>query len=78
MQVTLERSAQRFLVRNPYPTKFRHLLRVTEATSRFPERDTLILLLCVTCGMRLTEIARLEVHHVLAKSGPRRRNIPAR
>ncbi|MFP4898765.1 G1 family glutamic endopeptidase [Paraburkholderia sp. BR14261] len=41
------------------PAKFRHLLRVTEATSRFPERDTLIVLLGVTCGMRVTEIARL-------------------
>ncbi|MGF6649665.1 integrase/recombinase XerD [Paraburkholderia youngii] len=49
--------------------KFRHLLRVTDATSRFPERDTLILLLGVTCGMRVTEIARLEVRHVLTRSG---------
>ncbi|KUZ89148.1 integrase [Burkholderia ubonensis] len=57
------------------PAKFRHLLRVTEATSRFPERDTLILLLGVTCGMRVTEIARLEVHHVLTKSGKRREEI---
>ncbi|WP_126284754.1 tyrosine-type recombinase/integrase [Burkholderia stagnalis] len=56
--------------------KFRHLLRVTEATSRFPERDSLILLLGVTCGMRVTEIARLEVHHVLTKSGTRREEIP--
>lgn len=39
------------------PAKFRHL-RVTEATSRFPERDTLILLLGMTCGMRATEVAR--------------------
>jgi|GEM_PF-6722864 len=53
------------------PAKLRHLLRVTEATSRFPERDTLILLLGITCGMRVTEIARLEVHHVLSKSDVR-------
>jgi integrase len=51
------------------PAKFRHLLRVREATSRFPERDTLILLLGVTCGMRITEIARFNVRDVLAKSG---------
>ncbi|WP_116138091.1 tyrosine-type recombinase/integrase [Trinickia diaoshuihuensis] len=57
------------------PAKFRHLLRVTEATSRFPERDTLILLLGITCGMRVTEIARLEVHHVLLKSGTRNEEI---
>ncbi|WP_063934531.1 tyrosine-type recombinase/integrase [Burkholderia pseudomallei] len=55
--------------------KFRHLLRVTEATSRFPERDTLILLLGITCGMRVTEIARLEVHHVLSGSGTRKEEI---
>jgi integrase len=42
------------------PAIFRHLLRVTAATSRFPERDTLILLLGITCGMRVTEIARIE------------------
>lgn len=57
------------------PAKFRHLLRVTDATSRFSERDTLVLLLGVTCGMRVTEIARLEVQHVLTKSGTRREEI---
>ncbi|MFT0174475.1 hypothetical protein ACLKMY_36865 [Paraburkholderia mimosarum] len=57
------------------PVKFRHLLRVTDATSRFPERDTLILLLGVTCGMRVTEIARPEVSHVLTRSGARREEI---
>lgn len=57
------------------PAKFRHLLRVTEATSCFPERETLILLLGITCGMRVTEIARLEVHHALSKSGARKEEI---
>ncbi len=57
------------------PAKFRHLLRVTEATSRFPARDALILLLGITRGMRVTEITRLEVHHVLTKSGIRREEI---
>jgi integrase/recombinase XerD len=60
------------------PARFRHLLRVTEATSRFPERDTLILLLGVTCGMRVTEIARLEVRDVLTKSGARREEVSLR
>jgi integrase len=60
------------------PAKYRHLLRVTEATSRFPERDTLILLLGVTCGMRITEIARIEVGDVLAKSGARREEVSLR
>ncbi|WP_206003249.1 site-specific integrase [Paraburkholderia polaris] len=60
------------------PAKFRHLLRVTEATSRFPERDILILLLGVTCGMRVTEIARIETRVVLAKSGARREEVSLR
>ncbi|MFM0068964.1 tyrosine-type recombinase/integrase [Paraburkholderia aspalathi] len=60
------------------PAKFRHLLRVTEATSRFPERDTLILLLGVTCGMRVTEIARIEIRDVLAKSASRREEVSLR
>lgn len=60
------------------PAKFRHLLRVTEATSRFPERDTLILLLGVTCGTRITDIARIEVGDVLAKSGVRREEVSLR
>ncbi|TDG06068.1 site-specific integrase [Paraburkholderia guartelaensis] len=58
-----------------HPAKFRHLLRATEATSRFPERDTLILLLGVTCGKRITEIARVEVHHVLSRRGTRQEEI---
>jgi len=60
------------------PARFRHLLRVTEATSRFPERDTLILLLGVTCGVRVTEIARVEIRDVLAKSGARREEVSLR
>lgn len=60
------------------PAKFRHLLRVAEATSRFPERDTPILLLGVTCGMRVTEIARIEIRDVLAKSGAQREEVSLR
>ncbi|CAE6818888.1 hypothetical protein R69888_06010 [Paraburkholderia haematera] len=58
--------------------KFRHLLRVTEATSRFPVRDTLILLLGITYGTRVTEIARVEVCDVLARSGARREEVSLR
>jgi len=43
------------------PGQIRHLLRVTAATSRHPERDTLVLLLGLTAGMRVTEIAQIEV-----------------
>jgi integrase/recombinase XerD len=60
------------------PARFRHLLRRTEATSRFPERDALILPLGVTCGMRITEIARIEVRDVLARSGTRREEVSLR
>jgi site-specific recombinase XerD len=51
------------------PSQIRHLLRVTEATSRHPERDVAILLLGFTCGMRVSEIARIEVADVLQPSG---------
>lgn len=42
------------------------MLRVTEATSRFPERDTLIFLLGVTCGMRVTVQLLHEQREALA------------
>ena len=38
------------------PSQLRHLLRVTEATSRYPERDVLILWLGFSCGLRVTEM----------------------
>lgn len=47
------------------PSQLRHLLRVTEATSRYPERDAVILWLGFACGLRVTEIARLTVADVL-------------
>ena len=51
------------------PAKFRLLSRVTQATSRFPESDALILPVGVTCRMRVTEISRVEVSHLLTRSG---------
>jgi site-specific recombinase XerD len=51
------------------PGQIRHLLRVTAATSRHPERDTLVLLLGLTAGMRVTEITQIEVQDVLFPSG---------
>lgn len=44
------------------PGQIRHLLRVTNATSRHPERDCLVLLLGLTCGMRVSEIAQLRMY----------------
>lgn len=51
------------------PSQLRHLLRVTEATSRYPERDVLILWLGFSCGLRVTETARLTMADVLLPSG---------
>lgn len=60
------------------PGQIRHLLRVTGATSRHPERDTLVLLLGLTCGMRLSEIAQIEIHDVLHPSGAIRSEVSLR
>ena len=50
--------------------QLRHLLRVTDATSRAPERDRLVLLFDLTCAMRITEIARVLVDDVRCPRGP--------
>lgn len=51
------------------PGQIAHLLRVTEATSRFPERDAVILLLGFSVGVRITEIAQITVADVLFSHG---------
>ena len=60
------------------PAQIRHLLRVTEATSRHPERDVLILLLGFTAGLRVSETARLEVADVMLPSGQLREEVSMR
>lgn len=60
------------------PSQIRHLLRVTEASSRHPERDALILLLGFTGGMRVTEVARIEVADVMLPSGQLREEVSLR
>lgn len=57
------------------PSEIRHLLRVTRATSRHPERDVLILLLGLAVGMRISEIACLEVRDVMLPSGTLRTEV---
>lgn len=47
------------------PGQVRHLLRVTNGTSRHPERGCLILLLGLTCGMRVSEIAQIQVQDMM-------------
>lgn len=39
------------------PAQIRHLLAVTSATSRHPERDCLVLLLGITCGIYESHLA---------------------
>lgn len=60
------------------PSQLRHLLRVTEATSRHPERDAVILWLGFSCGLRVTEIARLTVADVMLPSGRLRGEVSLR
>lgn len=60
------------------PGQIRHLLRVTGATSRHPERDMLVLLLGLTCGMRVSEIAQIEIQDVLHPSGTIRSEVSLR
>jgi integrase/recombinase XerD len=60
------------------PGQIRHLLRVTATTSRHPERDCLILWMGLTAGMRVTEIAQIEVQDVLFPSGALRDEISLR
>lgn len=60
------------------PSQIRHLLRVTEVTSRHPERDAVILLLGLSCGMRITEIAQITVADILFPSGKLRKEVSLR
>ncbi|QBE66335.1 tyrosine-type recombinase/integrase [Pseudoduganella lutea] len=60
------------------PGQYRHLLRVTRATSRTPERDALVLLLAIHTGMRISEIAQVEVGDFLFPSGAIRQEVSLR
>ncbi|KVS13145.1 tyrosine-type recombinase/integrase [Burkholderia multivorans] len=60
------------------PGQIRHLLRVTEATSRHPARDAVILLLGLSVGMRITEVAQITVADIMFRSGTLRREVSLR
>lgn len=60
------------------PGQYRHLLRVTRVTSREPERDVLILLLGIHTGLRVSEIAQVEIQDILHKSGALRQEVSLR
>jgi site-specific recombinase XerD len=51
------------------PGQFKHLIRVASVTGRMPERDVLLLWLTHTTGVRVTELAQLEIASVLYPSG---------
>lgn len=54
------------------------LIKITQATSRYPERDVLVLMLGHYCGMRITEISRLTVADLMHASGKLRSEISMR
>ncbi|WP_297834174.1 hypothetical protein [Pseudomonas sp.] len=43
------------------PGQFKHLIRFASVTGRLPERDVMLLWLTHTTGIRVTELALLEV-----------------
>ncbi|MCA8205157.1 site-specific integrase [Burkholderia sp. AU33545] len=60
------------------PGQIRHLIRVTEATSRHPARDAAILLLGLSVSMRITEVAQITVADVMFRSGALRTEVSLR
>lgn len=51
------------------PSQFRHLIRVASVTGRMPERDVMLLWITHTTGIRVTELALLEVADMLYPRG---------
>ncbi|WP_055137503.1 site-specific integrase [Pseudomonas corrugata] len=51
------------------PGQFKHLVRVASVTERMPARDVLLIWITHTTGIRVTELAQLEVADVLYPSG---------
>lgn len=51
------------------PGQFKHLIRVASVTGRLPERDVMLLWVTHTTGIRVTELALLEIGDVLYPSG---------
>lgn len=51
------------------PGQLKHLIRVASITGRMPVRDVLLVWITHTTGVRVTELAQLEVAVVLHLSG---------
>lgn len=58
--------------------QFNRLIKITRATSRFAERDVLVLMLGHHTGMRVTEISRITVGDVMHTSGKLREEVSLR
>lgn len=58
--------------------QFSRLIKITQATSRYFERDVLVLMLGHHCGMRVTEISRITMADVMQPSGKLRVEISLR
>lgn len=60
------------------PGQYRHLIRATRATSGDPGRDVLVLMMGIHMGMRVSEIAQVEVGDFLFPSGAIRQEVSLR
>jgi hypothetical protein len=60
------------------PGRIRHPLRVAGATSTQPQRDEVLLLLGLTCGMRITQTAQVTVDGICFPSGRLRHEVSLR
>lgn len=58
--------------------QFNRLIKITRATSRYPERDVLVLMLGHHTGMRVTEISRITIGDVMHASGKSREEVSLR
>ena len=58
--------------------QYSRLIKITRATSRYSERDVLVLALGHHCGLRVTEISRITVSDVMQASGKLRTEISLR
>lgn len=58
--------------------EFQRLIKITQATSKLPERDVLVLMLGHKAGLRITEISRITVADVMFPSGKLRQEISMR
>lgn len=58
--------------------QFARLIKITRSTSRYPDRDVLVLMLGHHTGMRVTEISRITVADVMHSSGKLRQEVSLR